>query len=67
MNLGAIPDCKNNYIDLMNWTGTQDELKNSIVALQNLQFLESCRFCSGPDNHQKGIPAAIQTNKILEF
>lgn len=67
MNLKAMPDSPDNYIDLENWNGTSEELKCRIIDLQNLKYLESCKYCSGPDNHEQGIPAAIQTTEFMEY
>lgn len=67
MNLNAMPDAPENYIDLQNWSGNSTELKERIINLQNLKWLESCKYCSGPDNHEKGIPAAIQINDPIEY
>lgn len=67
MNLGAMPDTPENYVDLQNWNGSSEKLRENIIALQNLKWLEACKYCSGPDNHEKGIPAAIQIKAPIEY
>lgn len=67
MNLKAMPDIKDDYVDLLNWNGTQDELKRQLKNLQNRLWLEGCNYCGGPDNHTQSIPAARQIPVPLAY
>jgi organic radical activating enzyme len=67
MNLKAMPDIKEEYVDLLNWCGTEEELKEKLRKLQERSWLESCNYCGGPDNHAQGIPAAIQISAPIAY
>lgn len=60
MNLGAMPEVKEDYVDLLNWNGTKEELKQQMKMLQKREWLEGCNYCGGPDNHTQSVPAARQ-------
>ena len=67
INLKAMPDRKEDYIDLLKWRGTPEKLVDEIKALQGKTYLEACNYCGGPDNHIQSIPAAIQTTKPIPY
>lgn len=67
VNLEAMPNSKENYVDITGWHEVGELQRRELIRLQNLDYLEACRYCSGPDNHQKGIPAAVQINKCIEY
>lgn len=67
INLKAMPDTHSNYVDLFNWCDTENKLREKLIELQNLSWLEACKYCSGPDNHTIGIPAAIQIREPIEY
>lgn len=67
MNLRAMPDVKDDYVDLLNWKGTNDELKQQMRKLQECACLEGCNYCSGPDNHTQSIPAGRQITQPIEY
>ena len=60
INLRAMPDRKEDYVDLMNWDKTGEKLKQQLKNLQERSWLEGCNYCGGPNNHIQGIPAAKQ-------
>ncbi len=67
MNLHAMPDVKEDYVDLLNWNGTKEELKKQLKSLQGRLWLEGCNYCGGPDNHTQSIPAARQISKPIVY
>lgn len=67
INLRAMPDIKNDYMDLLHWHGTKNELVGQLKNLQNRSWLEACNYCGGPNNHTQSIPAARQISKPVEY
>lgn len=67
MNLKAMPDVKEDYVDLINWIGTKEELKQQLKSLQERFWLEGCNYCSGPNNHIQSIPAARQISQPISY
>lgn len=67
MNLGAIPDMKGDYVDLLNWNGSKEVLRQHLRNLQERSWLEGCNYCGGPDNHIQSIPAARQISKPIDY
>ncbi len=67
MNLKIMPDIREDYIDLFNWKGTKEELKQQLRNLQERLWLEGCNYCSGPDNHTQSIPAARQISQPIKY
>lgn len=67
MNLRAMPDVKEDYVELLNWNGTEEELKEQLKNLQERSWLEGCNYCDGPNNHTQSIPAARQISKPIEY
>lgn len=67
MNLCAIPDIKEDYVDLLHWSGSKVELKQQLKKLQDHSWLEGCNYCGGPDNHTQSIPAARQISTPIAY
>lgn len=67
MNLKAMPDVKEDYVDLQHWTGTKEKLRQQLKKLQERLWLEGCNYCSGPDNHVQSIPAGKQISKPIMY
>lgn len=67
MNLRAMPDTKEDYVDLQHWDGTEEELRQQLKNLQKRLWLEGCNYCSGPDNHVQSIPAARQISSPIMY
>ncbi len=67
MNLRAMPDVKEDYVDLMSWNGTKEKLIQQLRSLQERSWLEGCNYCNGPDNHTQSIPAGRQISKPVEY
>lgn len=67
MNLKAMPDIKEDYVDLINWSGTKAALKQHLRSLQERLWLEGCNYCGGPNNHTQNIPAARQISQPLKY
>lgn len=67
MNLKAMPDVKEDYINLQHWMGTENELRQQLKILQDRLWLEGCNYCGGPDNHVQSIPAGRQISKPIMY
>lgn len=67
MNLGAMPDVKEDYVDLLHWNGTKEELVEKLKNLQKRSWIEACNYCGGPNNITQSIPAGIQISKPIEY
>lgn len=67
INLKAIPDLSEDYIDLQNWDNSAEQLKVEIRDLQSKQWLKGCNYCEGPDNHIQSIPAALQCRGSIPY
>lgn len=67
MNLGAMPDVKEDYVDLLHWDGTRTELIEALRKLQKRSWIEACNYCGGPNNRTQSIPAGIQILKPIEY
>lgn len=67
INLRAMPDVQDDYVDLLHWNGTGEELQKKLRNLQDRVWLEGCNYCNGPDNHTQSIPAGRQTAQPLEY
>lgn len=67
MNLKAMPDVKEDYVDLLHWIGTREELRQQLRSLQEKLFLEGCNYCAGPDNHKQNIPAGRQIAEPIPY
>jgi len=67
MNLRAIPDIKEDYVDLLDWKGTEEGLKVQLRNLQEKTWLESCNYCGGPNNHTQSIPAGRQVPEPIKY
>lgn len=67
MNLRAMPEVKEDYVDFLHWNGTKEELRRQMWKLQECEWLEGCNYCNGPDNHVQSIPAGRQIAQPVEY
>ena len=67
MNLGAMPDMKDDYVDLEEWIGGSKDLILRIKSLQNKELISACDYCDGPSTHEFNIPAAKQVKNPLKY
>lgn len=67
MNLRAMPEVKEDYVDFLHWNGTKEELRRQMRKLQEREWLEGCNYCNGPDNHVQSIPAGRQITHPLKY
>ncbi|MBU2540189.1 radical SAM protein [Patescibacteria group bacterium] len=69
--LRAVPDCKNDYIDLFQEPLDEKGIlatKNKVRDyLLNKDYLEACDFCNGRSFGDSEITPSIQTSKPLEY
>lgn len=67
MNLRAMPDVREEYVNLQNREVTAEVLRGELKNLQERCWLEACNYCSGPNNHTQSIPAAIQISEPVAY
>ena len=67
MYLKAMPDVKDDYVDLMDKDIPDEELKKQLMNLSQKTYIEACNYCKGPDYSTPNIPAAIQIDKPLSY
>lgn len=67
MNIGAMPDTLDDYVDVARWEGSDIELVHEIKRLQKKKVITACDYCDGPSTKEFNIPAAIQTKEPLSF
>lgn len=67
MNIGAMPDIPEDYVDLLNWNKSKEELAEELRKLQKRSWIEACNYCGGPNNRIQSIPAAIQISKPIAY
>jgi hypothetical protein len=69
-NLKAVPDNKENYIDLLNTTVTKEDIRDYISRkdiAKGKAFYPGCRWCSGSDCNATQIEAAVQAREPLPY
>lgn len=68
VNLGAMPDVKNDRVDFTDESLSIEELQNQLRNLMHeRKFITACQYCDGLDNHVEGVEPAVQINKSLKF
>lgn len=67
MRLRAMPDIKEDYVDIKSFEGDDKELKEMLRRLQNKTWIEACNYCDCADLHVMQIPAGVQTKTPLEY
>ncbi|MBP3819588.1 MAG: radical SAM protein [Butyrivibrio sp.] len=67
MNLQAMPDVSNDYVDFTDENMSDEELKMKLLDLQNREWIEACDYCEGPNNVTQHIIPAIQTKFPLKY
>ena len=66
--LRAVPDYKNDYVDIFNTSIDINEMKVKIKGfLLNKKFLKTCDWCNGRSFGDQRITPAIQLDKSLEY
>lgn len=64
INLGAMPDSKTEYVDLMDESIDNEELKRQLKFQRERTFIEACDYCDGADSHRLKIEPAIQIDHV---
>lgn len=67
MQLRAMPNVKDDYIDLFNWCEDDEMLKKYINNFLQRNYIEACNYCDGPNRNTQHIPAAIQIQKPRQY
>lgn len=67
MNLGAMPDVKEDYVDFSDETLNDDILKQQLHKLRAKTWIEACNYCSGPDIWSQSVTPAIQAKQPLAY
>lgn len=64
INMGATPDFAADYVDFSNDNISNEELKRQLISLtKHRDYLETCNYCDGFDNHVAGVKPAVQIEK----
>lgn len=67
MRLGAMPNISSDYIDFVNYEGTNEALVAAIKTLLKRDYIQACNYCDGPNRNTQSIKAAIQVKEPLQF
>ena len=67
MNMKAMPVKREDFVDLRDDTKTDAELVEAIKRLQNMEWIEACNYCDGPNNHTQFIKPAVQVKEPRSF
>lgn len=63
MDIGLIPDCPNDYIDLFDTSESIEQKREKFIRIRNARFISACNHCSGDsvaDGFGERHPAAEQ-------
>ena len=65
MNLKKIPVAKRDYIDLLDESLTQKQLRKDLYKFfyKYVPYVEACNYCNSGTKEMKNIPAGVQENK----
>lgn len=64
INLGVMPDSETEYVDLMDMSVSDEEIKRQLRFQRDRTFIEACDYCDGADSHRLKIEPAIQINHV---
>lgn len=67
MNLGAMPDVPEDYVDFMDKDMSNEALREHLIRLRERTWVTACNYCQGPDYATQNIPAAIQIREPLPY
>lgn len=67
INMGAMPDIKDEYVDLMDNSIMDDEIFNQLKFQRNRKYIDACDYCDGADSRKLKIEPAIQINRYKKF
>lgn len=67
INLGAMPDSKSEYVDLMDESIDIEEIKRQLKFQRERAFIEACDYCNGADSHRLKIEPAIQIDHVINI
>lgn len=67
MNLGAMPDVKQDYVDFAQLNTDDDELVRKLYSLRAKTWIEACNYCQGPNILTQHLTPAIQTSEPLPY
>lgn len=67
INLGAMPDAKTEYVDLMDESIDNNEIKRQLKFQRERNYIEACDYCDGADSHRLKIEPAIQIAHVKKM
>ena len=67
INIGAMPDIKEEYVDLMNNSISDDEILRQLKFQRNRNYIDACDYCDGVDSHKSKLEPAIQISHYKKF
>lgn len=67
INIGAIPDIKGEYVDLMDYSMDDNEILSQLKFQRDRSYIDACDYCNGADRRGIKIELAIRTEHFLKF
>lgn len=67
INIGAMPDIKGEYVDLMDNSITDNEILEQLKYQRNRSYIDACDYCDGADSRKLKIEPAIQISHFKKF
>ena len=67
INIGAMPNIKDEYVDLMDSSITDDEIIKQLKFQRNKNYIDACDYCDGADSRKSKVEAAIQIGHFKKF
>jgi organic radical activating enzyme len=65
--LKAAPESYHEFVNLIDENASENVISEQINNLMRRKYLKACDFCGGRPAHGNGIPAALQTEKPLDY
>lgn len=67
INIGAMPDIKDEYVDLMDNSIIDDEILKQLQFQRSRNYIDACDYCDGADSRKLKIEPAIQISHFKKF
>lgn len=67
INIGAMPDIKDEYVDLMDKSITDGEILEQLRFQRSRNYIDACDYCDGADSRKLKIEPAVQIGHFKRF
>lgn len=67
INIGVMPDIKDEYVDLMDNSIDENEILKQLKFQRNRNYIDACDYCDGADSRKLKIEPAIQIGHVKKF